>query len=447
MKKSEPGREETRMEAGAPARRALFLLVLLLTGFILYGLNLHTPLMMDDYDYSFSWKTGKPLAGIADVLASQAEHYRIWGGRSVVHTLAQLFLLWGKPVFNVANTGMFLVLLLEIYALARSRERPWDAGLVLLADLFLLCGVPFFGTVFLWLDGACNYLWGTVLALAPLVIDRSEREGGVFSRSRAAGLCAVPVSFLAGWTNENTACAVLAVVFFLLALRTMRGERVPIWRYAAFAAQAAGVLVMLAAPGNFARAAAQAQRPLLMELVYRFAVAGACSLLYAGVPLLVVAALWLFARRRGMPLRAWSAWLLFGAVLVSLALVGSPLISDRSFTGTVALALAAALCMLADVLARVRVRRAHRLTALALAFALLAVVGVGALGDVKAHEAAWLAQTERAHQARAAGEERVTLSSVPSHSRFTMDISLAATPEEWPNSTLSRALGIRIFAN
>ena len=31
-------------------------------------------------------------------------------------------------------------------------------------------GVSFLGTVFLWLDGACNYLWGTALALLPLLI-------------------------------------------------------------------------------------------------------------------------------------------------------------------------------------------------------------------------------------------------------------------------------------
>lgn len=137
MRKNKPEREAARMTGSMPARRALFIAVLLVTGVILYGLNLHTPLMMDDYDYSFSWKTGQPLAGVADVLASQAEHYRIWGGRSVVHTLAQLFLFWGKPVFNVANTGMFLLLLLEIYALARNRERPWDAALLLLAAVFL----------------------------------------------------------------------------------------------------------------------------------------------------------------------------------------------------------------------------------------------------------------------------------------------------------------------
>ena len=55
-------------------------------------LNAHTPLMMDDYDYSFSWSTGDRLSGIADIVRSQAVHYTIWGGRSVTHFLAQLFL-------------------------------------------------------------------------------------------------------------------------------------------------------------------------------------------------------------------------------------------------------------------------------------------------------------------------------------------------------------------
>ena len=107
-----------RMEAREGLRRAIFLLVLALIGCVMLLLNAHTPLMMDDYDYSFSWSTGERVSGLVDVIASQAVHYRLWGGRSVVHTLAQLFLLLGKPVFNVANAAMYILLLLEVLALA-----------------------------------------------------------------------------------------------------------------------------------------------------------------------------------------------------------------------------------------------------------------------------------------------------------------------------------------
>ena len=151
-------------------RACVFALLILLMAGTMFLLNTHTPLQMDDYDYSFSWSTGRPLSGVADVLASQAAHYRLWGGRSVVHTLAQLFLYTGKSVFNIANTAMYVLFVLELYALAKPKGRRfcWPVLLTIHAALFTL--VPFFGTVFLWLDGACNYLWGTVLALAPLLV-------------------------------------------------------------------------------------------------------------------------------------------------------------------------------------------------------------------------------------------------------------------------------------
>ena len=87
-----------RSGAFAAVLAALFALML--------ALNAYTPLMMDDYDYSFSWATGERLAGVMDIFASQWAHYAIWGGRSVTHFLAQLFLYLGKPVFNIANALM-----------------------------------------------------------------------------------------------------------------------------------------------------------------------------------------------------------------------------------------------------------------------------------------------------------------------------------------------------
>ncbi|MBP3524838.1 MAG: hypothetical protein J6M56_14950, partial [Clostridia bacterium] len=71
-------------------------------------------------------------------------------------------------------------------------------------------------------------------------------------------------------------------------------------------------------------------------------------------------------------------------------------------------------------------------------------VSLGALRDVKAHEAAWLAQTDAIEAAAAAGETDVIVSSVPQASRFTMAITLENSPDDWPNSTLSRYYGVRV---
>lgn len=417
-------------------------LLLAVIGVTMFLLNAHTPLMMDDYDYSFSWSTGERLSGVSDILASQAVHYRIWGGRSVVHFLAQLFLYLGKPVFNAANALMYLLLLLEIVYLGGKREARWDWRLLMIAHVIFFFAVPFFGVVFLWLDGACNYLWGTALALVPLIIARSERENGFFDTDRARGWLALPLCFFAGWTNENTACGVLAACFLLMIWDAWRGRKVRAWRIAAFAAQALGVAVLLLAPGNFARPSEPGGRGMIMELLYRAAVVSYCALRYAGIPALAAIALLAAACRGKRPVRMeWLSVLCVSAFLSAYALVGSPQISDRTFTGVLALALAALLSLCADLMNI----PGKRDGAIGLLLLLLVVSGAGfALADVRAHEAAWLAQEERILSAAAAGDLQTAVSSVPSESRFTMSIALEQDASQWPNSTLSRYYGIEI---
>lgn len=431
-----PAKRDARRE------RVLFLCLLAASFALMLALNVRTPLMMDDYDYSFSWSTGERLSGLADILRSQAAHYRLWGGRSVVHALAQLFLYWGKPVFNVACAAMYGLLLLEILSLSRKREKSHRAALLLAAQTELLLFVPFFATVFLWLDGACNYLFGTALALVPLLIAKSEREGGFFDGGWRRGALALPLCFLAGWTNENTACGILALMGLLLLLDVREGRNVRAWRPAALGAQLAGVLLMLLAPGNFARASGEAARGLFAELLYRALVVTWCLLRYAGVPLVAAALLLFFGRRRGIALRSRQAALLaLCALLSAYALVASPQISDRSFIAVTVLALAAALTLLDDWLAESGRRMAP---AMALMLAVCVVSGAAALRDTAAHQAAWTAQLSRIAAAVEQGETEVAVSGVPARSRFTMDIVLGDSPQDWPNSTLSRYFGIAV---
>lgn len=406
---------------------------------LLLLLNVHTPLMMDDYDYSFSWSTGERLAGVADILASQAAHYRLWGGRSVTHFLAQLFLYLGKPVFNVCNAAMYCLLLLETGALAGKKGKRFDAALLLAAHALLFFLTPFFGVAFLWLDGACNYLWGTVLALLPLVIARSERESGFFDAGWTRGWIALPVCFLAGWTNENTACGVLAALILLLLWDRIKDRRIRAWRVAALLLQALGVAVLLLAPGNFARAAEESGRGFAMEMLYRFAVASYCLVRYCGVTVLLGAAALLAARKKRVSLRGeWLCVLLGGALLSTYALVGSPQISDRSYTAVIVLCIASLLLALCDLAPRVK-----KLPA-AIAVALCAVGGALAVSQVTAHENAWSAQLARIEDAKNAGVQEVSMASVPSVSRYTMGIMLEESPDAWPNSTLGKYFGVRI---
>ncbi|MBR4040405.1 MAG: hypothetical protein IKJ11_09975 [Clostridia bacterium] len=423
-------------------QRGIFILLLLAIGVLMLLLNAHTPLMMDDYDYSFSWSTGERLDGIKDIFSSQAAHYHIWGGRSVTHFLAQLFLYLGKPVFNIANAVMYIVLLLEIYALCKRRESAWDWRLVLLAHILLFACVEFFAVAFLWLDGACNYLWGTAIALVPLLIARSEREGGFFDGDGPQGVLAIPLCFLAGWTNENTACGILACLVFLLGWDLLRRRKIRLWRVLSLLAQALGVAVMLFAPGNYARASEVSSRSFVMEMLYRAAVVTYCAVRYAGIPAALAAIACATAVKKKIQLRIlWLCTLFGGAVLSAFALVGSPQISNRSFTAVIVLMIALLLAVMAD---KKPAADRHSMHVGAVLFLLAVAAGVHALCAVKQHELRWAEQTDRICLAVQENQEQVGIRSVPSSSRYTMDIVIEHSPDEWPNSTLSRYYGIRI---
>lgn len=400
----------------------------------MFYLNIHTPLAMDDYDYSFSWATGKPLSGFADILRSQQVHYRIWGGRSIVHAFAQFFLWAGKPLFNVCNALMYGML---IYATAVLLQKKQGLGMlqVLLCHAWLLL-IPYFGTVFLWLDGSCNYLWGTVCALAPLVLAYETRKGRSIPLWQA-----VPCCFIAGWTNENTACGIfgaLAVFFFLKHLK--REKSIP---FCWLAAHLAGILVMLLAPGNYSRASGKTALSVAV-LADRTVHAAYYYLRYAGIPLLIsVIGAWK-SREREIGIEMVENHLcLLASMLSAAAMVASPEMSDRAFTGAVILALADAL----QYCPRLKETAGKKVHFLAAALLLgIFVMSLQAVRDVNAHEAYWKNQLIEIGRAREEKEREVHLSQETLRSRYILPVQLAETPEAWPNSTLSKWFGIDIYS-
>ena len=334
-----------------------------------------------------------------------------------------------------------MLLVLELYALTKPKGRRfcWTILLVIHAALFTL--VPFFGTVFLWLDGACNYLWGTALALLPLLIIPRLLE----KECAALGVIGVPLCFLSGWTNENAACGMLAAALLLLADSAYRGKRTPVSAWLCLAAQAAGAAMMILAPGNFARASVYAYDSMAREIVKRLLRITLYTGVYAGAELLAMPIVHGMGRALHVPMRnRRAALLLLAALLSAYAMVASPELSDRSYTCVIALTLCALATLLGDMEAHVHALDAARLCALPLALFLLVYGGYQAVREVGAHEAAWEAQTQKIEAAVQSGADEVKIASVESRSRFTMNIALEKDAESWPNSTLSKWFGIRV---
>ena len=104
-----------------------------------------------------------------------------------------------------------------------------------------------------------------------------------------------------------------------------------------------------------------------------------------------------------------------------------------------------AISVLAALISDIKPKTDARSLRVGAALAIICVlVGVQAFGAVRVHRAAWQEQLARIAKAKEAGEERVQIRSVPSSTRFAMDIALADDAAQWPNSTLGKYYGVRI---
>lgn len=227
------------------------------------------PLSHDDYAYAFIWdgehggnleamQVGSPevetrqrVESLNDIVRSMESHYFTWGGRIFAHGLAQFFIWLGKPVFDVANTVMFVFLILTIINLANTWLKISRKALVwIFLSFFLLAACSL--TSMLWLTGACNYMWMAffqLFFLTPYVKALRSREAG---NSALNVVLMILLGLLAGWSNEAGALATVCLTLFLIAMCKARNVFRP-WMIAGLAALIVGCAFMLLAPGNFAR--------------------------------------------------------------------------------------------------------------------------------------------------------------------------------------------------
>ncbi|HPF87931.1 MAG TPA: DUF6056 family protein [Candidatus Limiplasma sp.] len=227
-------------------------------------LNFITPLVSDDYRYCFSFATGERITSVWQIFPSLAAHYTSQHGRIFVHFFVQLMLLVGKPVFNFINAGVAALLLLGIYRMA-SRLSNKEPFFLLVIAAVLIVFTPAFGQTMLWLDGACNYLWGITLIVWVLVPVRDamvEQTGKPSGRMLALLFIG---SLLAGATSENNSPAAIAFIGLCWLTVLVRERRLSGWMFLCIALAVAGWLSIVLSPGTIARNAYQ-ENPTLSAL-------------------------------------------------------------------------------------------------------------------------------------------------------------------------------------
>lgn len=232
-----------------------------------YIFNYLNPLSFgDDYLYSFIWQGRSmyvPLTEDAtrvsswrDVLISQWSHYFTWGGRTLAHTLIQLFLWWGKDIFNIFNALASVILVAEICWCANKGRVSLEFNPAFVCWVFFALWAFSFGfsTVFFWLAGACNYLWPTVFLLGFMIpyIKKYYYMDEPFGTNHLFEFAMFLLGLIAGWGNENSVCwIILILLVFLFSFRKNPGEKM--WMYSGLFGLLLGYTLLMFAPGNAVR--------------------------------------------------------------------------------------------------------------------------------------------------------------------------------------------------
>ncbi len=235
--------------------------------FILF-LNIKTPLIGDDFVYSFIYQTNQRLTSISDVFYSQYLHYYKWGGRSVVHFIAQSLLLTNNSLtIDIINSLGFIgfILVLHYHIIGKLKG---EISILIISFTFTWFFQPVFAETILWVTGSSNYLWGTLiilLFLLPYRLYKSKEESML--RSTVFSILMFIGGIIGGWTNENTAAAMIVMVLCVILYCKLNKQKIPVWMYTGLIGAIIGYVTMIIAPGNFARAEGTSISPFL--IIYR----------------------------------------------------------------------------------------------------------------------------------------------------------------------------------
>jgi len=224
------------------------IIILSLIFFIMLLINILTPLMSDDFGYSFNLDHER-LRGIKDIINFQIVHYKWWGGRIVAHTLVQLFLLGPKIIFNIFNTLCFTILIYLIYAISKKEKEENILAIPLIFFLVYFLQ-PVLGQCCFWLTGSCNYLWTTtiILLLLYFYVKKDEMEDSIIFTSFIFVL-----GIVAGWTNENSSFGLFSILILILLCKIKTKTKINKWQIFGVIGNIIGFIIMILAPGNYLR--------------------------------------------------------------------------------------------------------------------------------------------------------------------------------------------------
>lgn len=221
---------------------------------LIFHLNRLTLFTSDDCTYHFVYQGYLPTAhpkrinGLFSIVKSQINHWQLWNGRFVAHSIVQFFLQFKKVYFDVFNTLAYLTLMFLLLSISKVKEVVKITPVsYLLLFIFLWFYLPEIGKTVLWVSGSGNYLWTSVIYLTyfKCIISIANRE-----ISNLKGIGIMILGFLAGACNENSSPALLLMAFLYLIIHYPYKSKGTIFGLGSLFTGGLGFLLMIKSPGS-----------------------------------------------------------------------------------------------------------------------------------------------------------------------------------------------------
>ena len=320
-------------------------IILILLGIFLMMLilNMFTPLIADDYSYSFKLNNER-IVNLIDVFNYQLWHYFNWGGMVIAHAIAQTFLIFPKDVFNVFNSIVYTLVVYLIYLNVKGDNKK-DEPLFLLAIHFCLWFLqPVFGQTCLWLVGSCNYLWTMFFILLFLWFFRKNSK----KNSALKMILMFLFGIIAGWTNENTAFGLIVIlVGIMLTDKYQKHIKILGYKISGLIGTILGFIILIVAPGNFVRESSMSDESSLMIKLLKRIIDDTISFVDYCLPLLIgiviLISIYIYKKKK---YDLMSIVFLAGSILTVYAMVLSPTFPARAWFGVITFAIIAAMILL-----------------------------------------------------------------------------------------------------
>ena len=308
----------------------LFFLFAIFTSMLI--LNFLTPLIADDYSYSLTVNRERAL-NLLEILIFQKKYYLTWGGRQVAHTIAQVFLMGPKWIFNFANSFIYTLIVYYVYKFSQAFSKKEKPYLILLIHFILYFVPPVFGQNTLWLVGSCNYIWTVAIMLT--MIDQY-----LFHQDAKDSILRLILIFLfgilSGWTNENTAFGFITILLGIIVMEKLQKKVIQKWQISGLMGTIMGFIIMIVAPGNYARSSQFVDNDfIIIKWIKRFLNCTSGLLNYCLpliIALIILTTIYIYNHKK---INEWVYIFLVGTIFSIYPMILSPEFPERSWFGII----------------------------------------------------------------------------------------------------------------